>query len=434
MLNNRLSGLAAIVAMLALSACASLPWPATSSEPAPQAGASGDPIVLLIGLDGLRFDAIDRHSAPNLTALAARGTRPERMYSVMPTKTFVNFYSIATGLYPENHGMLSNSPWDNEAQNLFSARSGDTQDPFWWGGEPIWKTAEDQGLRAHVMFWLGSEVEGQRPTLWHAYEHDRPYDTRVDEVLAWFDAPEAEQPDFAAVYFDHVDSVTHRNGIFGEAEASSVALVDGLVGDLVAGLEERGLIERTTILIVSDHGMSNVSLERLIFVDDYDPLDGIFIAEHAGRFGAGLEPYLYGFGEPEDIDRAFEALQGAHPHLSVYRRGEMPDHFRINHPTRGPDLLITADPGWQITMRDTDLTNPYYLSLQATHGWDNYHDDMGATFIGAGPIFPAGSRPAGFDNVNVYGLIACALGIEPAATDGDPAEIVRITGGLCPAR
>lgn len=425
----RFAKFAAVLGALAVSACASFPMPGSAPGTAP--AQQEDPIVLLIGLDGLRFDAIDRHEAPNLSALAERGTRPERMISVMPTKTFVNFYSMATGLYPENHGMLSNAPWDEEAQTLFSSRNGDPQNPFWWSGEPIWQTAENQGRRAHVMFWLGSEVEGQRPTVWTPYQHDKPYDERVTEVLAWFDGPEEERPDFAAVYFDHVDSVTHRNGIFGDAEASAVRQVDALVGELVAGLEERGLLERTNILIVSDHGMSNVSMDRLIFLDDYATLDGVFIAEHAGRFGAGLEPYLYGFGEPEDIDRAFLALTNAHPHLSVYRRGEMPDHFHINHSSRGPDLLIAADTGWLLTLRSTDLTNPYYLSLQATHGWDNAADEMGATFIGAGPIFPEGTRPAGFENVNIYGLIACGLGIEPTQTDGDLDEVARITGGRC---
>jgi len=412
---------------LTLTACSTLSRDLAMPEP------EDDPIVLLIGLDGLRYDAIDRHEAPNLRALAARGTRPERMIPVMPSKTFVNFYSIATGLYPEHHGMVSNSPWDREADLTFSNANGDAQNPFWWQGEPVWMAAEAQGLRAHVMFWLGSEVEGQRPALWHPYQHEMPYEDRVAEVLSWFDAPEGERPDFAAVYFDHVDSITHREGIYGEAEAQAVARVDALVGMLVDGLEARGLLDRTNIMVVSDHGMVNVSTERTIALDTLADLDGLFIKEFGGPYGAGLEPFVMVYGEADRIEAAYQTLAHADPHLTAYRRQDMPAHYHLDHPTRGPDLLLVAEPGWQLTLSDTDLSNPYLASLSATHGYDNHAEEMGATFIGAGPIFPEGTRGAGFENVNVYGLIACALDIEPSETDGDAGEVERLTGGRCPA-
>lgn len=409
-----------------LAACASLE---PQSPPAP----TDDPIVLMIGLDGLRYDAIDRHAAPNLRALAARGTRPHSMYPVMPSKTFVNFYSIATGLYPENHGMLSNAPYDREADIMFSNRNGDAQNPFWWSGEPIWQTAENQGLRAHVMFWLGSEVEGQRPTVWHPYEHNKPYEERVEEVLAWFDAPADEQPDFAAVYFDHVDSVIHRAGPFTEEEGEAVARVDSLVGTLVDGLEARGLLERTNIIIVSDHGMSPTSTDRVIMLDELADLSGLYMPDFLGPFGAGLEPYAHTYGDEAVVERVYTALNGAHEHLSVYRRQDVPEHYHIDHPTRGPDLFIVGDPGWHVSLSSANLENPYLAGLQGNHGFDNYAEPMGATFIGAGPIFPVGTRPDSFENVNIYGLIACALGIAPTETDGDPAEVERISGGRCAA-
>lgn len=409
--------------------------PETAPEPANAGTSDGPPVVIMIGLDGLRFDAIDRHEAPNLRALAARGTRPDRMNSVMPTKTFVNFYTLATGLYPEHHGMVSNSPYDRRLDETFSASGGSPQDPRWWGGEPIWITAEQQGLRSHIMFWLGSEVEiqGTRPTVWHPYEHNKPYEERVSDVLSWFDAPLAEQPRFAAFYMDHVDTIVHRFGIETEAEADAVARVDGLVGDLIAGLETRGVLERATIIIVSDHGMVNVSTERTIAIDAHADLDGLFIEEFAGSYGAGLEPFVMGYGDEETVERIHAELQDAHPHLRAYRRDDVPAHWHFDHPDRGPDLFIHADPGWLLTTSATDLTNPYLTGLQATHGYDNHAHTMGATFIGAGPIFPEGTRPAAFENVNVYGLIACALDLEPAQTDGSAQEVERLTGGRCPA-
>ncbi len=431
-----LSRLFALICLTALvAACSHLPG-ASGPELAPSAeAADGPPVVIMIGLDGLRFDAIDRHEAPNLRALATAGTRPERMHPVMPSKTFVNFYTLATGLYPEHHGMVSNSPYDRRLDETFSNSGGSPQDPRWWGGEPIWITAEQQGLRAHIMFWLGSEVEiqGTRPTVWHPYEHNKPYEERVAEVLSWFDAPIAEQPRFAAVYMDHVDTVLHANGVATPQEAEAVARVDALVGQLIAGLEDRGVMERATLIIVSDHGMVDISTERTIAIDTLANLDGLHIDEFSGRYGAGLEPFIMGYGDTATVERIHAELQDAHPHMTAYRRQDMPAHWHFDHPDRGPDLFVLADPGWLITASETDLSNPYLASLRATHGYDNLDETMGATFIGVGSIFPEGTRPAAFENVNVYGLIACALGLVPAETDGDPVEVARITGGRCPA-
>ena len=413
---------------LVLAACSHLPAlsPRTETE---------DSIVLMIGLDGLRYDALDRWDAPNMQALADRGVRAERMHPVMPSKTFVNFYSLATGLYPESHGMVSNSPWDQHHHRHFSTREGSPQDPFWWDGEPIWITAERQDVRSHIMFWLGSEApfDGDQASVWHPYQHDMPYDDRVAEVLSWFDAPADEQPRFGAVYFDHVDTVEHRAGPFTPEEGAAVAEVDRLVGNLVAGLEARGLLERTNIIIVSDHGMAPVSTERVIMIDEYSDLDGLFVEEFSGNYGPGLEPFLMAYGDEADVERAYAELQDVHPHLTAYRRQDMPSHWHFDYPGRGPDLFILADPEWLITRSDADLSNPYLAGLRGQHGYDNHAEQMGATFIGAGPVFPQGTRPEAFENVNVYGVIACALGLEPAETDGDPLVIEQITGGNCPA-
>ncbi|MBL4544495.1 MAG: alkaline phosphatase family protein [Oceanicaulis sp.] len=142
---------------------------------------------------------------------------------------------------------------------------------MWWQGEPIWTTAEREGLTSAIMFWLGSEVEhdGVRPSIWTPYEHEKPYQERVDEVLAWYDAPAEDMPRLAAVYFDRVDSVAHRNGPENEAVAEAVAEVDGYVAQLIAGLEARGLLDTTNIIIVSDHGMAQLSDERIVAVDDW---------------------------------------------------------------------------------------------------------------------------------------------------------------------
>lgn len=408
----------------ALSACASMERPSDTA-----AAASDEPIVLLIGVDGMTADALDRFEAPNLQALANRGVRPDGMVPVMPSVTFTNFYSIATGLYPEDHGMINNAPFDRELNEGF-VNPMSAQDGRWWNGEPIWITAERQGLPTSIMFWLGSEVEfaGDRPTRWTPYEHNKPYGERVEEVLAWFDGPQAERPRFAAVYFDLVDTIGHRTGAHTPEVGEAIATVDGHIGDLIAGLEARGLLDRTNIIVVADHGMATNPDDQFIHFDDWIDLDTVYIPEIEGRGGNGFRPFLNIYGEPDAIDAAYEALQGAHPHVRAWRRGEMPEHFHFNHPTRGPDLFVLADAGWTLTARD--LPPGPYRSL-GVHGYENTDPAMHAAFIAAGPAFPEGARPATFENVNVYLLIACILGLDPAETEGDPAVVSTLTGGRC---
>ena len=252
---------AALAGLVLLAGCQS-PAPA-SQAPAPIAQESAAPApapqqsVLMIGLDGLNPALLKDWDAPNLKALAARGVQAEAMYPVMPSLTFVNFYSLATGLYPESHGMVTNYPFDPPTGKIFDVATG-PQEEMWWQGEPIWITAEKQGLPTAIMFWLGSEVahDGVRPTVWTPYQHTKPYQERVDEVLAWFDKPEAERPPFAAVYFDRVDTAGHYTGPRSDKTKEALAEVDGYVGQIVDGLKSRGLLDTTNIIIVSDHGMA----------------------------------------------------------------------------------------------------------------------------------------------------------------------------------
>lgn len=421
-----------LLAAAALAGCAHQGEGAATAPVAEVAQAEqAAPLVLLIGLDGLNPPMIDRWEAPNLKALAARGVRAESMYPVMPSVTFVNFYSIATGLYPEHHGMVANYPYDRERNEFFLPATGPQQE-YWWQGEPIWVTAEKQGLPASIMFWLGSEVphDGIRPTRWSPYEHEKPYQERVDEVLAWYDAPEEELPRFGAIYFDRVDTAAHYFGPESDEAREAVAEVDGYVGQLVAGLEARGLRERTTIIVVSDHGMAFVDESRTIDIGEYLDLTQLVVPQFNGPYGGSAQPWIQIYGEDDIIEQTYQALKDVHPNIHVYTRETAPDHYHYDHSTRGPDLFVVGDPGW--TVRNANLGG-WRPPIPGMHGYDNLDPSMGATFIASGPIFGEGETVAPFENVNVYLMIACALGLDSAQTDGKPEEVERVTGGRCKA-
>lgn len=392
------------------------------------------PLVVMIGVDGLRWDAIDRHNAPTLQALAQGGMRPQSMIPVMPTKTFVNFYTLATGLYPEHHGIVTNAPYDRSFGEGFVNQTSPGE-ARWWGGEPIWVTAEQQDVRTGVMFWLGSEapIKGVRPTEWRPFDQNKPYDERVEEVLGWLARDGEERPGFVAFYMSAVDTAAHRFGPESDEEGQAIALVDQTIASFLEGLEALGLRDQANIIIVSDHGMTHTLQSDYIYLDDYVSLDGIYVPELEGRYGNSYQPFVQIFAEEggQDLDTVYDALNGVNPHMHVYRRDALPETYHFNHPDRGADLFVEAELGRSIRLRAPEPQWP--TPIPGTHGYDNREEDMHATFIGNGPAFPVGERPDSFENVNVYLMIACILGLTPAETDGDEALVESLLTQTCPS-
>ncbi len=74
------------------------------------------PTVILISLDGFRYDYLAKYKPPHLSALARAGVRARWLTPSFPSKTFPNHYTIATGLYPQNHGIVENSVYDRRLQ------------------------------------------------------------------------------------------------------------------------------------------------------------------------------------------------------------------------------------------------------------------------------------------------------------------------------
>ena len=125
------------------------------------AAAQAEPYVILVSLDGFRYDYPRKYAAPNISALGARGaSAPEGMIPAYPSVTFPNHYTIVTGLYPEHHGIVGNSFYDPARKQVYSYHDPSTEvDGTWYGGTPLWVLAEQQGMRAACFFWPGSEAD-----------------------------------------------------------------------------------------------------------------------------------------------------------------------------------------------------------------------------------------------------------------------------------
>ena len=366
--------------------------------------------LLLISIDGFRWDYINRPGAVNLRALAAHGVRAERMTPSFPSLTFPNHYTIATGLYPDHHGIVSNAILDPAIGKFGIGDNPAVREPRWWGGEPIWVTAEHQHERAAPLSWPGAEapIGGAHATWWKRYDQNQPIAEKAPEVLALLALPRDSAPRLITQYFPQVD---HEGHFFGPESAevnAAIARVDSAVGAIIDGVARLGLSSRWNIIVLADHGMTALSPARMIYLDDYVSLDSMDVVEFGPTTSiapkAGHERYVY------------DRLKSASPHLAVYHLSELPARFHYGTNRRIPAVVALAEEGWLVTTRarERTQTNPHL----GTHGFDNQLLSMGALFIASGPAFKSGVVVPPFQNIHVYDLMAHVLALRPAPNDG----------------
>ncbi len=377
------------------------------------------PTVLLVSIDGFHPDYLDRYPALTLSMLAKQGVRARWMTPVFPTMTFPNHYTIATGLYPDRHGIVGNNIYDPEVKQTFSLRKREeVQNGRWWLGEPIWVTAEKQGQRAAAFFFPGTETEigGKRPSIWKPYDEKIPKSERVETILSWLDLPVPERPTLILTYFGDVDSAGHESGPDSEGVRQAVVEVDKTLSQLVDGLKTRGLFEQVNIIIVSDHGMARIDPSQVVHLDDYfDPNQAEAVVWNVGSANI--------FPKPGMEQSIYSALKSKAPsHVTVYRKQDAPARFHYSRSKRIGDIIVMADEGWTLFSRE-QFRAPARAAdgsviYRGTHGFDNQLESMRAIFVAHGPAFKQSLVVEPFESVAVYNVMAQILGLKAANNDG----------------
>lgn len=384
------------------------------------------PTVILVSIDGFRADYFELHKPPTLNALANKGVRARWMKPVYPTKTFPAHYSIVTGLYPDNHGLIENNMFDTERGLSFGlANRQAVQDPRWWGGEPIWNTAQKQGQIAAAYFWPGTEtaIGGMQPKFWKDYDGKVPNDTRVDTVLGWLDLPVAQRPTMITMYFSDVDDAGHNHGPESPENREAVLRVDANIKRLVDGLAARGILEQVNLIFTSDHGMAPYKMRNAVVLDE------MFDTGDAERvFWVGEFTQI--FPKPGKEDAIYDAIKAKLPKTAnIYRRSEFPKRFKFGKNKRIAPLVVIPKAGTVITTRERmnrAEKDGQLDAVRGAHGYDNDIVEMRSMFVGHGGQFKRGYVAKPFEAVDVYELICKILGIEPAKNDGNLKRIKSV--------
>jgi len=417
-------GVALIALVLALSSTAQEPQPIAGGNPAlplvhvengqNSANAQKAHYVVLVSLDGFRWDYAKRDHAANLLTLGKEGVwAPEGMMPSYPSLTFPNHFTMVTGLFPEHHGLVANSFYDETKQARFAiADSSVVRDGSWYSGTPLWSLAESQGMHAACLFWPGSEAEiaGHRPTWYAQFDNktqasDAVEQARIDDAVALLKMPDAERPHFITIYYSEPDHEGHQFGPDAPQTKAAVLKVDKLIGKLEKALRSTSL--PIDLVVVSDHGMAKVE-GGWITLDEYADLSGF---ENAGTL-------LYGKTE-EDRARAYAKLKQASSQFMAYRRKDVPGGLKYNQNSREGDPVVIATGAYAIRAHKPPEGKPDNAPEPGMHGFDpNRMPEMKAVFFAAGPDIIPGKTVAPFQNTNLYPWIAHMLGLQVPKNDG----------------
>jgi len=366
------------------------------------------PYIILVSLDGFRYDYAQRYGGRNLLALGNRGASvPQGMIPSFPSVTFPNHYTIVTGLYPENHGIVGNSFYDPAMRLRFVYTDRRTSaDGSWYGGVPLWVLAERQGMRTACFFWPGSEgaIGGVRPTYNVLFDPRVPNDIRVDQAVEWLRLPPEKRPHFITLYFGDVDTTGHASGTNGPDTVEAVRQLDGVIARLVAAVALVHL--PVDIVVVSDHGMINtqgpwINLQQFADLSGFETVGSMLYAPNEAAAA-----------------RIYTKLKGASNKFAVYRRSEVPAHLHFSGNARIGDPVVV--PTGPYLIRAIGSNDPKEVPPKGMHGYDpSTMPEMKGIFYAAGPDIRPGAKLQPFENVNIYPLLAKILGLNIGQIDGN---------------
>ena len=378
------------------------------------------PYVIMLSMDGFRWDYTTMTETPNFDRLTSSGVQAASLKPSYPTKTFPNHYSMVTGLYPDHHGIVQNNFYDPDLDRKFTIGNREAvQDSVFWGGEAIWETAEKQGVKSASYFWVGSENnEYFKPSMRKLYDHDFPFEQRIDSVISWLHLPDEKRPHLILFYFHEPDGVGHNFGPESAETQETIRELDMLLGVLLDNIEEaeKELKIDINLIVTSDHGMGYIPPEQNVMLDEIVDMTAM-IRVHGSNPVYLLEP------EPDYLDEAYKLLSQA-PHLKTWRKDELPASYNYGTNPRVPEIVVEADRGWGIGF--SNKRGKYSLG---THGYDPDNTDMHGIFYARGPAFKKGYTHPSFENVCIYPLLAHILEIDPEPTDGSLDTVIPMLVG-----
>ncbi|KAJ9653496.1 hypothetical protein H2198_007338 [Neophaeococcomyces mojaviensis] len=382
--------------------------------------------TILISLDGFRADFLQRGLTPSLNAFIESGVSPKYMLPSFPSVTFPNHYTLVTGLYPESHGIVGNQFWDPEfEEEFYYTNTSNSMQPKWWSkAEPLWVTAEKHGIKTAVHMWPGSEAHilGVEPTYLDEFNAQEKLPKKVDRILQLLDMEREHRPQLIAAYVPDVDRDGHAFGPNSTEIRATIAEADNMLTLLIEGLYTRNLTEIVNVIVVSDHGMATMSVNRMLQLDDI--VDMSLIDHIDGWPLRGLRLKNPDRDVPVMHKQLLDAAKTAGT-FDVYTLETMPERYHFTNNPRIAPLWVVPKTGWLVIEKEefdiaAALNAGEEFHPRGIHGFDHEHPLMRAIFVARGPAFPhaPNSRVPVFQNIEVYNIVCDSLDIQPYSNNG----------------
>jgi predicted AlkP superfamily pyrophosphatase or phosphodiesterase len=383
--------------------------------------------VVVTLFDGFSPAMADATTTPNLDRIKRDGAWSRHLVPAFPTLSMTNHTTYATGCWPEHHGIISNTFYDETRGRYADHGKTNVGDADWHTGcQSMWEAAEKQGVHAAVYNWVGrwSGTRGKLASFANPlgnFEHALTDDEVLAAGLRALRDNSAGHPRLIALYFRGPDDDAHYHGVTSPEALAAVRKADAIVGKLMAGISALPAGREGTLIVGTDHGMIDigplVNVGRLM--NKYDI--------RAKQATDGATTFLY-LDKGESADRVAAALAPYKFAFDVYKKGHYPPYAHLGDGYRAGDMMLVAHPPyWMVGPElfpawtrwlgltwfwDTIFVPPFG-GLKATHGYDPHIVQMHGIFYAWGSGIAKGKQIPRLDMIDIHPTVMALLGLAP---------------------
>jgi predicted AlkP superfamily pyrophosphatase or phosphodiesterase len=410
-----------------------------------QAQPAKDHHVILVSIDGFAGYALEdpKLAVPNLRRLMREGASARRLQVVNPSVTWPNHTSMVTGVTPSRHGVLYNGlpvrgegpaikiePWRDKAELVRVAT--------------VYDLAHKAGLTTAEVDWVAIY---NAPTItWSFSERANPKGAIERELVAaggiseedvvsfsrqpitwrdeiWTRAAahifENHKPNLLLYHLLTTDSVQHSYAPKNLATAAALALADARLGELLSAVERSGLRDRTTIIVVSDHGFKVVRKQiRPNSVLRQKELSGLAFAVSEG--GSAI---VYVKGDVAPVKAALQGIEG------LDRIIEPAEYGKWGYPTpqqddRMGELVLTARDGYAFSGASEGEVVVTLTTPTGAHGYISDDPEIYGIFVASGAGIRRGTRVDVARTIDIAPTIARLLGLKMENIEGSAIDTI----------
>jgi len=447
--------------------------------------------VVVVVWDGMRPDFITPQYTPTLYGLATNGVFFKKHHPAYISSTEVNGAALATGMHPSHSGIMANVEYRAElgwlstfgTESLDAMRRADliTEGNYLLvptlaemlhqagiptavaGSKPVvllhdraWKRPT-QAAKDSTLLFEGKSIPRALADSLKKINDDKAFPTNVTYPNTAQDTWTTKSltrvlwkkgvPKFSLLWLSEPDKSQHETGVGSDTAIAALDSSDQRLNDVVKVLEEKKLLEKTDIFVVSDHGFSTINrgpdvidiLKKRGFTatkkfENPEPGDVMVI-------GLGGSVSFYVMDQVEAVvHKLVEFLQASDFTGVVFSRlpidGTFPlERVRIGTTNNAPDVVVSLR--WSADKNENGFPG-LITAMEGKKGKGTHASlspfDMRNTLVAAGPDFKTGfldEIPSG--NIDVVPTILWVLGLNPSQPlDGRVLHEALIAGDPAP--